>query len=129
MKKQRKYEARIELRIDSKLRDKFESFCKDRELNKSIAGRDALAQYMNEVILRDIILSHIQEKKFYQLFKSFYRTLPVQLKKSFDNLLEQEEVKLVMDTPVICLKNIKVLTEKGEKALQSKKAKQGIENV
>lgn len=116
----KKLQDRIDLRIDQKLKVEFSRFCKDKNKKLSQAGRDALITYMQFNVFRDMLLGDIQNPDLYEKFSSFYDTMSAPLKKMFNELIGSEEEKLIESTPPQLLKNVKVITLKGQKALSKK---------
>lgn len=118
MAKTTNYGARLELRVSSKLKINFESFCREYSRKRSDALRDALQDYMMKATLRERLLTHLQEQRFYMHFKDFYGKIPNDLKQVFEDFLGPEEETLVKETPMQLLGALRVITERGIKALK-----------
>jgi hypothetical protein len=112
--------ARFELRIDTDLKRKFKKFCKDKEINLSEAVRCAITEYLGNKVFAYSLVEHLQDSTFFESFNNFYHTLPKDLRINLDELLGSEEEELVAKTPPQLLKNIKVITDRGNEALGQK---------
>jgi hypothetical protein len=111
-------EARFDLRVNKSLRDKFIKFCKSKEMTLSDAGRDALITYTSSKALIDAIIVNLQNPSFFKDFSRIYPGLPEDVRNALNNLLEPEEEELIKNTPPQLLKNVNVITNKGQKALK-----------
>lgn len=109
--------GRLDLRVDTTLKDKFKAYCGENNLTLSDAGRDALDVYMISMTFIGALVDKIQDPEFYKTFKKFHSTLPKELKTPFDLLLSPEEKKLIDETPYRLLKNVKVITRESHKKL------------
>lgn len=113
-----KESSRFELRINTDLKRKFNKFCKDQNINLSEAVRQAITGYMSSKPFIYSLIEYLQDQRFYDSFVQFYITLPSELKLKLDELLGSEEETLVMKAPPQILKNVKVITNRGNKALE-----------
>lgn len=112
------YNDRLDLRLNEEHKEKFREFCKKNKLTLSDAGREALDIYMDSKTLIAALVENIQDPSFFKLFKKFYESLGSDIKDPFDKLLGPEEEKLIKETPPQLLRNVRIITPLGKKALQ-----------
>lgn len=116
---------RIDIRIDSGIKEGFKNFCTKNELTLSDAVRDALINYqVSKTFVRSLV-EDLQETFFYDNFNKFLRTLPRKTRYALEDLIGPEEENLITETSPRLLKAIKVVTPLGKEALKNK-LEQGI---
>ena len=124
--------ARIDLRINSKFKKSFVTFCKENNIKTSDAARESLQQYMELGDFKKQLFEFLHKyPDARKKFKEFYNKIPPVFIKGencydignwFDDLLGSEEIKLIKNTPVILLSGIQdmILTGPGEEALRER---------
>lgn len=111
-------EARFDLRVNRDLKEKLTRYCEATGIKLSDAGRESLAAYIDYRMFVNSIIENLQNPEFYVNFTLFCSSLPDDIKKPLERLIGPEEEKLVLSTPTQLLKNIKVMTKQGQKALK-----------
>lgn len=116
----KEYRARFDLRVEPELRNLFQEYCKEKKLTISDAGREALEIYVSTKKFKESFLEYIQNPEFFSGFNAFYENLPCDIKNEFEEFLGPEEEKLVAKTPKQLLKVLRVVTNRGQKAIERK---------
>lgn len=112
------FKDRLDLRVDPDLKIRFREYCDKNNITLSDAIRDALTTYE---IYREFIgatIEDIQNPDFYNKFKRFLESLSPSMSKPLEMLLGPEEERLIKETSPRLLKNIRVVTQMGKKALK-----------
>jgi hypothetical protein len=115
----KEFEARFDLRVGVTLKRRFKKFCAEHNLKLSDAGRDAITQFLNHKNFVDSIIEQLQTPEFFDTFNAFYTKCPDKVRESFGDILGPAEEKLVKGTPPQLLRTLKVVTKKGQRALES----------
>lgn len=113
------YNDRLDLRVNGDHKEKFRDFCKKQNITLSDAGREALDIYMDSRTFIAAIIENIQDPPFFKIFKKFYEAIGPDIKNPFNKLLGPEEEKLIKSTPPQLLRNVRVVTPSGKKAIQN----------
>jgi len=113
-------EARFDLRIDASLKEQFREFCDKKGIKLSKGGREALLAYVRQKTLISSIIENNQNPIFFKKFNTAYDTLPNPVKELLNDILGTEEENIVNLTPPQLLKNTRVITLRGRKALNKK---------
>lgn len=111
--------ARFDLRVDDDLKDRFKKYCKYKKINLSDAGRDALGTFIDSRMFVENLIESLQDHTLYDGIVQSFQDLPENVRKPLERLLGPEEEKLVNSTPHPLLKNVKVMTIQGFRALKN----------
>jgi len=114
----KEFESRFDIRVNASLKKQFQKVCKDNNLTLSYGARDALDIFIYFRPFVNALIENLQDPSFFDIFITFYNSMPSTVQKTFDDLFGPEEEKVVKETPPQLLKNIKVVTKKGNKALK-----------
>jgi hypothetical protein len=114
------FDSRIEFRIDSDTKEEVISFCSSKNLDISEFCRDALNNRMKEKKLTNLIIRYLQKDNFFNIFRTFYHQCPPEIAIILESMVGFEEEKLIEQMPNEFLSSIKVISEKGKKALDYK---------
>ena len=115
----KEFEERFDLRVEKALKDKFKKYCKSKKINLSDAGRDALETFIDSRMFIENLIESLQDHALYADIVRSFQALPENVRKPLERLLGPEEEKLVNKTPHPLLKNVKVMTTQGLRALKN----------
>jgi hypothetical protein len=114
--KKSKLTNRLEIRVNQELLKELDRFCKIHRVKQSRVLRDAVRSYLQSGSLKYLLMEY-KDPKFRSLFKELLSNSPIPINQFFENLLAEEEVKMVMELPLDTVEiAMTFITSQGKKA-------------
>ena len=125
MDKEKRYDSRIEFRIDSRVKKDISFYCKDKNVDISEFAREALVTRLREKKFVGVLLQYMQDEKFFKIFNQFLVSSNKDVQTALESLIGFEEQNIIQKLPDEFISTAKVVTKKGKKIL-NKRLKQII---
>lgn len=118
----KKFNDRIELRIDSELKKKLDIYAGQNEKSQAEVIRDALSQYLQLEPFKDILWKSLENKSFCVSFQRFLKSAPPKVNSFFEEYWGREEERIIKETPgnVLWSLELAISTKRGIKAFKKK---------
>lgn len=116
----RKYNDRLEIRVDSQLKKSWKRFCQNR--SSAEEARQALLNHMTENNLKQALIKNMQEGSFANHLQAFLLKAPKDVATQIENMLGPAEEEYILRTPDRFLPGLGyfIITQRGKKILEKR---------